>query len=285
LQGKKRAKEDQMDLREVPLDQITVSEFNTRKDLGAGTEDSSLDDLAASIKEKGLLNPIMLRATASGSYELIAGQRRLLACKRLGMTSIPALIRSQMDDGDAVAISLIENVHRAEMNPLDKARAFAALRDRYGGDIARVSKETGIGAQTVRRYLALLLLPDEIQERISTSEGPARVESLALLTRTFSRPEDVREAYDKTVGFSQEIQKQIIKATGGDISRLDQLVAQAQEGAFDTKFCRGLAGKLMCEYIPQELAESVVELVEQWKRQQPEPGDVRDAAKKQRLRG
>jgi ParB/RepB/Spo0J family partition protein len=274
-----------MDLQEIALDQIRVSALNTRKDLGAGTEDSTLDDLAASIREKGLLNPIMLRATASGSYELIAGQRRLLACKKLGMTSIPALVRSHMDDGDAVAISLIENVHRAEMNPLDKARAFATLRDKYTDDIARVSKETGIGVQTVRRYLALLLLPEEIQERVSTSDGPARVESLSLLTRTFSRREDLVEAYDKTVGFSQEIQKQIVKATGGDISRIDQLVAQAQEGVFDTKFCRSLAGKLMCEYIPEELARSVVDLVEQWKQGRSEPTNVKDAAREQRLKG
>jgi len=273
-----------MDVREIPLDQIIVSQLNTRKDLGAGTEDSSLDDLAASIREKGLLNPIMVRAASSGGYELIAGQRRLLACKKLGMASIPALVRSQMDDGDAVAISLIENVHRAEMNPLDKARALAALRDRYSGDLPRVSKETGIGTQTVRRYLALLLLPIEIQDRVSTSEGPARVESLSLLTRTFTKPDDVIEAYDKTVGFSQEIQKQIIKATGGDISRIDELVEQAQEGAFDTKLCRGLAGKLMCEYIPEELASTVVEMVEQWKRQSTQPVDVKDVAKRQRLK-
>jgi ParB family chromosome partitioning protein len=278
--GAQVAEEVTMDFREIPVDQITVSEFNTRKDLGAGTEDSSLDDLAASIKEKGLLNPIMVRPTSEGRYELIAGQRRLLACKKLGMTSISALVRSQVDDADATAISLIENVHRAEMNPMDKARAFSALRERYGGDITRVSKETGIGVPTVKKYLALLLLPETIQERVSTSDGPARVESLSLLTRTFNRPEDILEAYDKTVGFTQEIQKQIIKATGGDVSRLDELVTQAQEGAFDAKFCRGLAGKLMCEYIPEELAGSVIELVEQWKRQRPEPADVKAAAKK-----
>ena len=79
--GPQVAEEVAMDFREIPVDQITVSEFNTRKDLGAGTEDSSLDDLAASIKEKGLLNPIIVRGTSSGGLELIAGQRRLLACK------------------------------------------------------------------------------------------------------------------------------------------------------------------------------------------------------------
>lgn len=269
-----------MDVRDLPINEIVVSEFNTRKDLAAGTEDSSIDDLANSIQEKGLLNPIMVRSSATGKYELIAGQRRFLACRKLGMTTIPAMIRSQMDDADATAISLIENVHRAEMNPMDKARAFVALRDRYSGDIQRVSKETGIGIQTVKKYLTLLSLPEAIQTRVSTSGGPARIETLSTLTRTFSDPDDMLEAYNKTTGFAQDIQKQILKASGGDVARIDHLVAKAQEGAFDTKFCRGLAGKLMCEYIPEELATTVIQLVEQYRKEHAEPLDVKAAARK-----
>lgn len=254
-----------MEVKEIPIDQIEVSAFNTRKDLTAGTEDSSIDDLAASINEKGLLNPVMVRTTSAGRFELIAGQRRLLACRKLGMRTIPCMVRAQMDDADATAISLIENVHRAEMNPMDKARAFAALREKYGGDNERVSHETGIGVGTVKKYLTLLSLPEEIQARVSTAEGPARIESLSTLARTFTHPEDMLEAYNKTAGFTQEIQKQILKASAGDISRIDELVVQAQEGAFDTKMCRGLAGKLMCEYIPEELAPSVIQMVDQWR--------------------
>lgn len=272
-----------MEVKELPIQQITISEFNTRKDLMAGTEDSSIDDLALSIKEKGLLNPIMVRSSSTGKYELIAGQRRLLACKKLGMTTISALVRSQVDDADATAISLIENVHRAEMNPMDKARAFAALRGRYGGEVQRVSRETGIGAATVKKYLALLCLPEAIQERVSTAEGPAKIESLSMLTRTFTDPEDMLEAYNKTAGFTQEIQKQILKATAGDISRIDEVVTQAQEGAFDTKFCRGLAGKLMCEYIPEELAPTVIQMVEQWRQSRGQNVDVRASAKKLKI--
>lgn len=272
-----------MEVSELPVDEIAISEFNTRKDLSAGVEDSSIDDLAASIREKGLLQPIMVRVTAAGKYELVAGQRRLLACKKLGMRSIPALIRSDVDDADATAISLIENVHRAEMNPMDKARAFASLRERYAGDMERLSRETGVGAGTIKKYLSLLSLPEAIQARVSTAEGPAKIESLSMLARTFREPEEMLEAYDKTAGFTQEIQKQILKASGGDISRIDELVEQAQEGAFDTKMCRGLAGKLMCEYIPEELAGAVIELVEQYRKQGGSPLDVKRAAKKVRL--
>ncbi|MHB8412502.1 MAG: ParB/RepB/Spo0J family partition protein [Candidatus Acidiferrales bacterium] len=234
-----------MEVRDLPIEQIQVSRLNTRKDLESGNEDSSIDDLAASIREKGLLNPILVRDSGNGTYDLIAGQRRLLACRKLSMKTIPALVRYGLDDADATAISLIENVHRADMNPLDKARAFSALKEKYTGDINRVSKETGIGVQTVKRYLALLVLPQEIQERISTAEGPARVESMSVLARTFSDKEDMIEAYNKTAGFTQEIQKQILRETGGDISKIDDLVEQAHEGAFDVTMCHGLAGKMM----------------------------------------
>jgi len=273
-----------MEVKEIPIDQIRVSALNTRKDLGAGNEDSSIEDLAGSIKEKGLLSPVMVRLTRSGDYEIIAGQRRFLACQKLGWSNIPALIRSDVEDTDATAISLIENVHRAEMNPMDKSRAFAALQDGYGGDVRRVSKETGIGLATVKRYLALLTLPLEIQQRISTAEGPARIEAMSILSRTFDDPEDMIEAYDKTTGFSQEIQKQILRASEGDISRVDELVQQAQEGAFDTKMCRGLEGKLMCEYIPQELGATVIKLVEEWRGTRTQSVDVRQTARNLKTR-
>jgi ParB family chromosome partitioning protein len=250
-----------MEVKDLPLDDIVISLYNTRKDLVAGSEDSSLDDLANSIREKGLLNPIIVRISAGG-YELIAGQRRLLACKKLGWTKIPALVRSEIDDADATAISLIENVHRAEMNPLDKARAFDALRDRYDGDLNKVSKETGIGAATIKKYLNLLALPKTIQEKISEGQSPARIEALHALTRTFDKEEDMLEVFSKTVGFSQEVVKRILKASGGDRSKIDALVAKAKAGEFDTKLCRGQHGRFMCDYIPDELAPTVVQLVE-----------------------
>ncbi len=105
-----------MEVREIEADRVSVSAQNTRKKLEPGQEDSSLDDLARSIQEKGLLSPILVR-TAEAGFELIAGQRRLLACRKLGWGTIPAIVRTDLDDADATAISLIENVHRADMHP------------------------------------------------------------------------------------------------------------------------------------------------------------------------
>src|SRR5262245_52489935 len=108
----------------IPVAVIDVSQRNTRKDLDAGTEDATLENLAQSIKEQGRLQPPTLRPTTAGRFEVIAGQRRVLACRLLGLETISAFVRDDLTDDQAVAVSLIENVQRADMSPLDKARAF-----------------------------------------------------------------------------------------------------------------------------------------------------------------
>lgn len=108
-------------VREVPLNALRVAATNTRKDKDAGQEDASLAGLAQSIKEHGLLNPLTVRPLPDGTYEIVAGQRRYLACKELGFATVPVIVREQVSDTSAVALSLIENVQRADMHPLDKA--------------------------------------------------------------------------------------------------------------------------------------------------------------------
>jgi ParB family transcriptional regulator, chromosome partitioning protein len=234
------------EVRDIPLEKIDTSKFNVRKDLSAGTEESSLEDLADSIRQKGLLSPVTVRPVGD-RYELIAGQRRLLACQRLGLPTIRAVVRFGTSDTDSLEISLIENVHRAEMHPLDKARALHDLLGAYSGDMSRVAKETGISQQTVRKYLAISSLPPEIQAKLSTAEGPARVGALAVLAQTFSDPEAMVQAYDQISGFTQPVQMAILNASGGDVGKVSGLVDQALAGAFDVHTCAGVGGLLVCD--------------------------------------
>ncbi len=118
-----------MEVMEVKLADIRLGELNTRKDLNAGIEDAGLEDLANSIKEKGLLSPLIVRKNDDGTYGLIAGQRRFLACQRLGWKTIPAIIRDITDDTDATIISLIENVHRIGTS-IKNGRNICARRTR-----------------------------------------------------------------------------------------------------------------------------------------------------------
>jgi len=235
-------------IREVDLDLIEVSDLNTRKDLEAGTEDSSLDDLAKSIEEKGLLSPIIVRSKSNGRYELIAGQRRFLACRKLKWKTIPCIVRSDLSDNDAAAISLIENVHRAELNPIDKANALGSLLKRYKNDYKKVSKETGLSIPTIKRYVSLLDLPEEIKRKVSTIEGPAKVQSLSLLTKMFKDKGEMLTVYRKISGFTQTVQMEIIKQSEGKIGRIDELVELAHQGVFKMHVCKGIYD---CVFIPQ----------------------------------
>ena len=114
-----------MEIREINLADIKVSEFNTRKDLGAGTEDTSLDDLANSIQEKGLLNPIMVRKRENGKYDLIVGQRRFLACKKIDLKTIPSIIRDELNDTDATIITSL--LPKSELAASSRKRSIFSL--------------------------------------------------------------------------------------------------------------------------------------------------------------
>jgi len=250
-----------MEVKEIKIDEISLSEANTRKDLIAGTEDASIDDLAQSIQEKGLLNPIIVRVSKDGLYELIAGQRRFLACQKLGWKTIPAIVRDVTDDTDATILSLIENVHRADMNPMDKARAYRKIFDKYK-ELNRTAKETGVSIATIRKYLKLLDLAPSIQQKMSTTDGPAGIETLAKMAETFS-PEVQEEVLEKIGGFKQQIQLEMIKKTEGDFSKLAELREQALEGAFNTVMCKGLED---CIFIPKELISSVKDAITDYKK-------------------
>ena len=245
-----------MEVTELPLSAIRVSELNTRKDLDAGTEDADIQDLADSIRENGLLNPVTVRRNADGAFDVIAGQRRLLACRELGWRTISAIVRDDMDDEGARVASLVENIHRAEMNPIDKAQAYEAILKHYGSD-TDVSRRAGVTVQTVRKYLQLLKLEPSIQKRIGTKQGPAGVSAMSRLAQMFL-PEQQEEALRLIKGFRQDIQIKIITESGGDLDELKALRTQAMKGAFDTRVCHdGL-----CFDMPPEMKEEIQERLE-----------------------
>lgn len=240
-----------METRDIPLDQIKVSAFNTRKDMSAGTEDADIDGLANSIRDWGLLSPITVRVTADGLYDLVAGQRRYLAYQRLGRSTIPAIINGDLDDTGATVVSLVENVHRADMNPMDKARAYQGIYVRYG-DVERVAKETGVTAQTVRRYLPLLKLTQAIQDEVSTSDGVASVVTLSKLGDTVA-PEDQEKFLDQIRGLNARSQLRIIQQSGGRISEVPDIKMQVLEDTMNMVTCR----EGLCFSMPEAMKDRI----------------------------
>ncbi len=244
-----------MNVQDIPMKSIVVSEFNTRKDLDSGTEDAGLDDLANSIKQRGLLNPILIRTASDGKFEIIAGQRRFLAFKKLGLPAIPAVVNDGLDDADATVVSLVENVHRAEMHPIDKARAYKRIYD-VCGTYSEVAKQANVNPSTVSKYIKLLDLSSNIQDDLMTLDGPIGVAALSTLAQLFSI-EDQQEARDLIVGFNQGIQIQIMRESGGNLEKLSELREQWLSGAFDVQWC----GEGLCFQMSEKLKAEVIRLI------------------------
>lgn len=229
-----------MKVMSLPLNVLEISDQNARRDLDAGEEDSSLDELAESIRKQGLLSPLTVRPTDGGQYEVVAGQRRLKAWRSIRTDPIPCLVRDDLDDTAAATVSLIENIHRADMNPMDKARALKALHGGYG-TYERVAEECAWSPTTVSRYIRLLDLPVVLQDRLSTSNGSTSVGAMSRLAGTFQGHEAV-EVHDMIAGFKASIQEAILKRSRGNLAEVDRLVAEAHAGAFDARRCGGADG-------------------------------------------
>jgi len=250
-----------MEITEIPLEEIDLSEFNVRKNLDDGQFDSSIEDLANSIEKQGLLSPITVFEKPNGRYGLVAGQRRFMACKFLNLKTISAIVRTNMSDTDATAVSLVENVHRADMNPNDKARAFKVLLDKFG-DLRSVCRETGIGAQTIKKYIQLLDLAPELRDRLSAGDIK-NTDALARLAQRFDDADSQIQVWEGIGGFTQAVQTEIIKRAAPDLSNLDDLIGEAAEGAFDMTVVKNCP--FDCPTIPSALRIEVDRMVKSYK--------------------
>lgn len=161
---------------EVELDQVHANPQQPRTRF----DEASLQDLAASIREKGVVQPIIVRC-AGGEYELIAGERRLRAARLAGLSRIPAFIAEVSEGSEALELALIENLQREDLNALEEAEGYRRLTEEYGLTQEEISRRVGKSRAAVANTLRLLHLPAEIQDSVRSGEisaGHAR----AILT-------------------------------------------------------------------------------------------------------
>jgi len=125
-----------------------------------------LDDLANSIREKGVIQPLLVRSKPGG-YELIAGERRLRAVRSLGLSEIPAIVKD-VDDRDSLELALIENVQRSQLNAIEEARAYQYMMDKFSMTQEEVGQVLGKARVSVANVLRLLKLAPEVQDEIKT---------------------------------------------------------------------------------------------------------------------
>jgi ParB family chromosome partitioning protein len=214
----------------VPIDRIKPNPYQPRQVF----DTEGLNDLIQSIKEKGVIQPVLVRAQGP-YYELIAGERRFRAAKSLQIKEIPVIIKNVSDE-ESLELSLIENVQREQLNPIEEARAYQHLIDKFGITQEKISEAVGKSRASVANSLRLLSLPQEIQKeisagRISFAHGKVLLEVEDInLQRTFawkivSHGLTVKEL-ENLVKQKCPIRKKIIKRT----KTIDPSISMLEDG-------------------------------------------------------
>ncbi len=148
---------------DIPIELIQRNPGQPRRNFS----DTDLDELAASVRERGVLQPILLRPApdAPGEYQIVAGERRWRAAQRAELRAIPALVR-ELNDLQAMEVALIENIQRADLNALEEARGYASMMERYPRSAEQIAAVVGKSRSHVANTLRLMRLPHSVQEHL-----------------------------------------------------------------------------------------------------------------------
>ena len=249
---------------DVPIEEIVTNRYQPREIFN----DESIKELADSIKEKGVIQPILLHKLESG-YELIAGERRYRASKLLGLKTVPSIIKS-IQKSEALELAIIENIQREDLNPMEEAKAYKHLIDDFLFTQDSVAKKVGRNRSTITNSLRLLKLPDPIQKDISSGRitaGHARAllacdsptEMLEMRRQILSFGLNVRDVEKKTRkktaskkkaptadSFIREITDRLRKLLSTKVA-----VTQNRKGG----------GKITIEYYSNEELDRIIELI------------------------
>ena len=254
-------------IKQIPLAQIGANPDQPRKTF----KDAELNDLAASIREKGVLQPILLRAVVGRpyNYEIVAGERRFRASKLAGLNEIPAVIK-KLDDNNAMEIALIENVQRENLDPIEEAAAYKNLIEKCNYDMADVSRLIGKSESYIRNAMRLMDLPDAVREMVSrgeisashartiaVAENPTKlaheiVENKMSVADVATRVKNVKRA-GKSRGFSSKtIDEKTVKKIENDIQKSLHVPAKLVER-------RGGAGQIVLKFATRMAMQELVE--------------------------
>src|SRR5208337_4220131 len=184
---------------EIPIELIDHNPFQTRSHLN----EESLGELAASITANGVVQPVLVRPLANGRFQLIAGERRWKASEMAGKKTVPAILR-RVSDEQAMEITIVENLQRTDLNPMEQARAFERLSREFHMTQEQMAIRTGKDRVTVANFLRLLRLPMSVQARVESGEltyGHAR----SLLA--FEHAEEMEKVAQRIVHLSLSVRQ------------------------------------------------------------------------------
>jgi ParB family transcriptional regulator, chromosome partitioning protein len=198
---------------EIPVTAITPNPRQPRRSF----DEEALDELASSIRQVGLLQPVVVRAIGVGRYELVMGERRWRAAERAGLTEIGAIVKQTQDD-DLLRDALIENLHRQQLDPLEEAAAYQQLLDDFGATHEELARKIGRSRPHISNTLRLLNLPPAVQKRVAAgvlSAGHAR----ALLSLEDPGAQDRLAARIVAEGLSVRAVEEIVAVGSDDAPR------------------------------------------------------------------
>jgi len=267
--------EDKKNVSTIDINTVIPNRYQPRKTF----DEKALQELADSIREKGVIQPIIVSELGNGKYELVAGERRLRAAKMAGLLEIPAIVKDFSDE-DRLEIALIENIQREDLNPLEKAQAYQEVMERLGISQEEFAKKIGKDRSSVANTLRLLKLPEYIKGKISTgemSEGHARailmIEDIDLMidfaNHIIEKGLSVREAENEARSYRKEERRNVSRETSVRRNREMETIQENFIKALGAKVeLKGSVkkGKIEIHYFSRQELESIYKLILQIKR-------------------
>ncbi len=248
------AKADTRELQQLPLELVQRGKYQPRRDM----DPQALEELAQSIRNHGVMQPIVVRPVEGGRYEIIAGERRWRASQQAGLERVPALVREVPDEA-AIAMALIENIQREDLNPIEEAVALQRLQQEFQLTQQQVADAVGKSRVSVSNLLRLIALPEEIKTLLSHGDlemGHARAllglpadQQVEGARHVVARGLTVRqtEALVRQWLSSKEKPKAEVKVDP-DISRLEQRLAERLGSPVQIKHGQKGKGQLVIRY-------------------------------------
>lgn len=247
------AQVDTRELQYVPLELIQRGKYQPRRDM----DQTALEELAASIRAQGVMQPIVLRPIGDGRFEIVAGERRWRASQLAGQDKIPAMVRELADEA-AIAMALIENIQREDLNPIEEAVALQRLQQEFELTQQQVADAVGKSRVTITNLLRLIALPDEIKTLLSHGDlemGHARALLGLPLEQQVGAARHV-VARGLTVRQTEALVRQWLSAKPApakakpdpDISRLEQRLAERLGSPVQIKHGAKGKGQLVIRY-------------------------------------
>ncbi len=218
--------EEQEKFFECSIHKIVPNKHQPRNSFDA----ESLQELADSIRERGVIQPLIVTSGSNGNYELIAGERRLRASKIAGLSQVPVILLDIDDEDALLEMALIENVQRTDLNAIEEAEAYKKLIDKFGYTQEETAKRVGKQRSTITNMLRLLKLPEHVRTDIASgllSEGHGR--ALVKLVDDPTKLQEVRNLIVKNSLSVRQVEKIIKKATLTKPSAKNRTKAEAEE--------------------------------------------------------